>query len=260
VEIAGSSGKEVDTAWESVSGGEMIIELTETTIGRDKFSTSSPGHKTINEVTLRGAMTDGRKALCEWINDTVQGKPWKRMLTITELLSVDGAVKDGKQYIGDWAYPVRYKFPVLSVDKRAGNVEEEITYRWVREIRELPPRLIGIIDIPGAPVASSKAVAIGVEDMGMDVSLVAVTGDARNPSAVIVLPGGTGGELAEWLKKVQAGAQDRRTILVALLKNGKPTGQVLVLHDCFPTRMSVTNTAGNVMEEVSLKFIRVELK
>ena len=36
-------------------------------------------------------------------------------------------------------------------------------------------------------------------------------------------------------------------------------------YDCFPVRyvfprMSVTNTTGNVMEEVSLKFIRVELK
>lgn len=260
VDIAGCSTKEVDTAWESVSGGELIIELTETTIGSDKFQTTSPGHKTVSEITLRGAMTDGRKALCEWINDTVQGKTWKRMLTITEMLSVDGGVKDGKQYVGDKAYPIRYKFPVLSVDKREGNVEEEITYRWIREVPELPPRLRGVIDIPGAPVASRQAVAIGVEDMGMDVNLVAVTGDARNPSAVIVLPGGTGGELAEWLKQVEAGAQDHRTILVALLKNGKPTGQVLVLHDCLPVRMSVTNTTGNTMEEVTVKPIRVELK
>lgn len=38
VEISGSSGKEVDTAWESVSGGDMVIEHTETTIGADKFA------------------------------------------------------------------------------------------------------------------------------------------------------------------------------------------------------------------------------
>jgi hypothetical protein len=38
VEISGSSGKEVDTAWESVSGGDMVIEHTETSIGADKFS------------------------------------------------------------------------------------------------------------------------------------------------------------------------------------------------------------------------------
>ncbi|MCC7477894.1 FecR domain-containing protein [bacterium] len=34
----GSSGKEVDTAWESVSGGGMVIEHTETTIGSDRLA------------------------------------------------------------------------------------------------------------------------------------------------------------------------------------------------------------------------------
>lgn len=38
VEVFGSSGKEVDTAWESVSGGDMVIEITESSIGADKFS------------------------------------------------------------------------------------------------------------------------------------------------------------------------------------------------------------------------------
>ena len=61
-----------------------------------KFATTSPGHKSVGEITLRGAMTKERKALCQWVNETVDGKPWKRMLTITELLSVDGGVKDGK--------------------------------------------------------------------------------------------------------------------------------------------------------------------
>ena len=69
--------------------------------GGAKFSTFSPGHKTVSEITLRGAMTDGRKNLCTWINDTVNGKPWKQMLTITEMLSVDGGVKDGEQYFHD---------------------------------------------------------------------------------------------------------------------------------------------------------------
>src|SRR5712664_4267897 len=92
VDIDNAGGKDVDTAWESCSGGELIIERTETTIGSDKFHTHSPGHKTVGEITLRGAMTDTRAALCEWINDTVVGKPWQRTLTITELLSMDGDV------------------------------------------------------------------------------------------------------------------------------------------------------------------------
>lgn len=132
VDIANAGGKEVDTAWESVSGGEMIIELTETTIGGDKFKTNSPGHKTVGEITLRGAMTDGRKALCDWINETVEGKPWKRMLTITELLSVDGGVKDGKQYIYHDCFPCRYVFPRMTVTNTTGNVMEEVAIKPIR--------------------------------------------------------------------------------------------------------------------------------
>ena len=85
VDIVSAGGKEVDTAWESVSGGEMIIEHTDSTTGSDKFKTNSPGHKTVGEITLRGAMTDKRAAMCQWINETVAGKPWKRTVFITPI-------------------------------------------------------------------------------------------------------------------------------------------------------------------------------
>jgi YD repeat-containing protein len=62
--------------------------------GSDQFHTATPGHKYVDTLTLRGPMTAGRKALCTWITEVVQGKPWKRTWTITELLSVDGSVKD----------------------------------------------------------------------------------------------------------------------------------------------------------------------
>lgn len=132
VEIDGPAGKDTDTAWESVSGGALIIEHVETTIGNDKSHTNSPGHKSVGEITLRGAMTDKRAALCQWINDTVNGKPWKRTLTITELLSVDGGVKDGKQYIYFDCFPVGYVFPRMSVTHTTGNVHEEVRIKPVR--------------------------------------------------------------------------------------------------------------------------------
>lgn len=56
-------------------------------------------------------MTDKRAALCTWINETVSGKPWKRTVTITELLSVDGGVRDGKQFIYHDRFPSAYVFP-----------------------------------------------------------------------------------------------------------------------------------------------------
>lgn len=112
VDISNSLGKEVDTAWESVSGGEMIIELAETTIGSDKTKTNSPGHKTVGEITLRGAMTDGRQALCQWINETVNGKPWKRTVTITPV-NLDGTI--GETWIFEDCALTAYRMPRLGL-------------------------------------------------------------------------------------------------------------------------------------------------
>jgi len=132
VEITGTQGKEVDTAWESCHGGELMIEMTETTIGSDQYQTHSPGHRSVGEITLIGAMTDQRKALCQWINDTAGGKPWKQMVTITELLTIDGGVKPGKQYIYYDCFPTGYVFPRLSVTNHTGNVREEVRIKPIR--------------------------------------------------------------------------------------------------------------------------------
>lgn len=132
VEIDSAGGKDVDVAWESVAGGELCIECTDTTIGGDKFTTTSPGHKSVNSVTLRGAMTNKRAALCTWMNDTTSGKPWKRSMTVTELLSSGGSVKDGKSYTYFDGFPIRYKYPALSVTNTAGNVQEEIELKFLR--------------------------------------------------------------------------------------------------------------------------------
>lgn len=261
VEIAGQGGEEVDNAWESVAGGELLIELAESTIGGDQFKTRSPGHKSVGEITLRGAMTDKRAALCQWINDTVQGRPWKRSLTITELLSRDGSAKPGKTYTYFDCFPIRYTFPRLSVTNVTGNAPEEVVCRVVRWASDLPPRLVGAIEIPDAPIACEDALAIAVEDMAMDVNLVPLTGDARNPQATIFLPQGSASELKDWLRNVQAGTRDSRDVTVEL---GDPQrGRFLrriFLDDCYPVEHGVSEVGGRVMEEVTIKPIRLELQ
>jgi hypothetical protein len=115
VVIDGAGGKEVDTAWESVSSGELAADLAGGTINADKFQTASPGHKSVGEITLRGAMTDTRAGLATWINETVSGKPWKRNVSITAVLS-DGTVSETVTYIDCTisAYkPPRLALPLL---------------------------------------------------------------------------------------------------------------------------------------------------
>src|SRR6266852_2030815 len=82
VDIDGAGGKETDTAWESVHGGELIIEHVETTTGSDR-ETHAPGHRSVGEIVLSGAMTDKREALCQWINEPQKGRTSKRTVTIT---------------------------------------------------------------------------------------------------------------------------------------------------------------------------------
>ncbi len=114
---------ESDSQWESVSlAGEQIKAC--------KSGKSVEPRAGI--VVLRGAMTDGRKALCDWINETVEGKPWKRTLTITELLSVDGAGRDGRVFILHDAFPVAYRAEGLHKSKVVGNVMEEVAIKPIR--------------------------------------------------------------------------------------------------------------------------------
>ena len=71
VEIeAPDGGTDVDASWESVSGGE-------------KFVTTSPGHKSVGEITLRGAMTGSREGIEAWINEIAAGKTSTRTVSIT---------------------------------------------------------------------------------------------------------------------------------------------------------------------------------
>jgi len=129
VEITGTgSGTDSDSAWESCTGGSLNIEICESSTGSDQFHTSTPGHKYVEELTLRGPLTSGRKALCAWITETVQGKDWKRTLTITEI-TTDGS--DGKSYTYLDCFPTRYVFPSLSASG-TGNLYEEVAIKPIR--------------------------------------------------------------------------------------------------------------------------------
>jgi hypothetical protein len=263
VDIANATGKEVDTAWESVSGGEMIIELTETTIGADKFQTNSPGHKSVGEITLRGAMTDKRAAMCAWIQDAASGKEWRRNVTITENTNSPSAGGGtAKTYNYHDCFPTRYVFPKLSVYAQRGPVEEELTLRAVRD-PGLPPGTVGVLTIEGCPIASRGAVAVALDDRALDRDLLPQTNSMRSPSVTILLQPGTGSEIRDWVKAAFDKKSERKSASIVFKDRvGAERLRKIVLHDCMIESHveAVTNTTGNVMEEVALKPIRVELK
>ena len=135
VEIDGAGGKDQDVAWEHVSGGALIIENVETTVGADKFHTHAPGHKSVEDITLRGAMTDKRAALCQWLDDSqAKGPKPRRTVSITPLLLFRGeqVPRPGPTVVYGDCEIVGYTFPCLDARLPTGNVHEEVRIRPIR--------------------------------------------------------------------------------------------------------------------------------
>ncbi|MCB1185762.1 type VI secretion system tube protein Hcp [bacterium] len=71
VEISGAGeGTDVDSAWETCSGGALNIEVSDSSTGSDQFHTTTPGHKSV-QMTISSAQNGGRKQMLEWYKEMV---------------------------------------------------------------------------------------------------------------------------------------------------------------------------------------------
>lgn len=200
-------------------------------------------------------MTNTRGALCQWMNDTTHGKPWKRNVTVTELLSEGG---DGAVHRLEWALPRRYVFPRLSVYENHV-VEEQIVFEVIRANPDLAGARFAVIDIAGAPKASENALLMAIEDLNIDVARLEKEGNARSLTAKIAVRPGAGAELAEWLAGAEKGLPSGRLIQVALLTAGGAPLRTFNLIECFPVRFSEASR-GLAAETLTVKIGRIELK
>ena len=77
-------------------------------------------------------MTDKRAALCTWINETVNGKPWKRTVSITPML-LDGTVGETLILL-DCVITAYRPYLVLSQDPAnrcaGGPLSEEVRFTY----------------------------------------------------------------------------------------------------------------------------------
>ncbi|MHC4389986.1 MAG: phage tail protein [Planctomycetota bacterium] len=124
----GGTGTDVDSAWETCSGGALQIEVADASVGTDPYHETTPGHKYVDTLTLRGPLTSGRVAMCDWITKTLNGEEWKRTVTVSEILK-DGAA--GKTFAYEDCYPTRYVYPAFSASG-TGNLYEEINIKPIR--------------------------------------------------------------------------------------------------------------------------------
>jgi len=123
VTISGLDGtSEVDGDWETSNGGAIVLVAHEVIAEPDgRFATSSPGHKYVDTLTLRGPVTAGRKALCQWIMVAARGVDDRRTVTVREILK-DGSA--GKTYTYLDCFPTKYVFPSFSADSSEPLYEE----------------------------------------------------------------------------------------------------------------------------------------
>ena len=108
-----------------VTGGALRLEVTETTIGSDRFQTIALGHKTVD--TLKMRLVSASAFVTAWINDTVQGRPWKRQVEVTD--TAGGPIR-----IFHDAFPTRVTFlnPLLILDNGMAPAVLDISIKPIR--------------------------------------------------------------------------------------------------------------------------------
>jgi len=98
-------------------GGELIIELSEATIGADRFRTPSTGHKYTGIRARRGVT--GSKAFVDWVQKAAN------RVVVPQKIPLGGSVK-GKKYNYFDGFPVRY-VTAGSVTHATGNGQEAVS-------------------------------------------------------------------------------------------------------------------------------------
>ncbi len=139
--LTDGAGDSVTDTWDSWGGGEPMLILSELLNGA-QFRTNSPGHKTVGEITLRGAAWLSKKGYDYWLNKALAGAPWLSGPKGTEAGQVvlrfrkrpgpPNTAAPERTYIYHDCFPVRYVFPLLSVTNTTGNVMEEVSIKPIR--------------------------------------------------------------------------------------------------------------------------------
>ncbi len=99
-----------DDTVEGWSGGEPALIIT-SPFRNSRFHTETPGNKLVTDISLDLPDDGPSQVICDWVNAAVQGKPWKKSMSMVDLSPKGRPV--GKMYHYHECFPTRYVFPVL---------------------------------------------------------------------------------------------------------------------------------------------------
>jgi phage tail-like protein len=298
VEITGAgSGGDVDSAWETMSGGSLNIEVSESSVGTDQTHTTTPGHKYVDELTLRGPMTAASKAgrtgegTYEILENgagkfrvDLDGVPMRAVDAVSmEDLTIDIREDQADQRDEYRAYgPGDAHYGSVTIRSRVGKDSKELYQWWLdtsqgKNIRKSIS--VSLLNRAGEDARRYNFLECFPTTYRPFTELPGVAMEeivARCEGVEFASAGdGSGARkaLMEWLEGAVAeqpkgtnkstGEPWKRTVVVTeILKDGA-AGSTYTYGDGFPTRYVFPQLdsagTGNLYEEVNIKPIRLDL-
>jgi hypothetical protein len=120
----------IDSSWGEVRGGAVGTEMVEATVGNDGERRFTPGKQYVSDITLTGYMTSARRALIQWMSNSIAGVGDKLRADVTiRPKMVDGTPAPAHQY--EDSMITRIEIPRLTAGS-AEPIEEKVTFRPTR--------------------------------------------------------------------------------------------------------------------------------
>lgn len=291
------TGSDPDSAWETVSGGSLNIEVADASVGTDQSHQTTPGHKYVDTLTLKGPLTADRKmaklprqppggtVVSENSYEVLENGAGKFKIEIdgapvasanVESITMEDLVIDEREMTtgADWDYrvygPGDAHYGSITVRSRVGKDSKELYQWWLDSSQGKNIRKnISVIALKRDGSEARRynwieCFPVKYQPFVLDgSSKVAVEEITAQCTSVKFGAEGERKDLVEWLNSNVEGKDWKRTLTVKeILKDGSD-GKTFTYLDCFPTRyvfpqFSASGT-GNLYEEVSIKPIRLEL-
>lgn len=277
------SGSDVDSAWETCSGGSLNIEVADSSTGTDKAGATTPGHKYVDTITLRGPLTSGRKGNSEQLEPVTNGgasfaleiEGLRQVSLNVESITMEDLVIDEREMTtgADWDYrvsgPGDAHFGSITIRSRTSESKE--LYQWWLEAskgKDIRKHISVIIKKRDGSEARRynylECFPVSYMPHSLDQPGRPATEGVVARCDGLTLHGKDQEGLFDWISETLAGKEARRTLqLTDLLTEAGPGGG-FTYHDAFPVRyvfpaLQASGT-GNLYEEVHIKPIRLELK
>jgi|GEM_PF-1804530 phage tail-like protein len=300
VEITGAgSGSDVDSAWETASGGSLNIEIADASVGTDQTHTTTPGHKYVEELTLRGPLTAGRTAtgkgspnggrghlgVNEGSYEILENGAGKFKIDIqgaqtasanVESITIEDLVIDVREMTtgADWDYrvygPGDAHYGSITIRSRVGKDSKELYQWWLDTSRGKNIRKqISVIALrrDGSEARSYnflECFPTRYQPLVLDgTSRVSVEEVTAKCEGVDMKVDGNRQSMMDWITETVQGKEWKRNVTVTEITKDGSDGKTYTYIDAFPTRYVFpafsSSGTGNLYEEVTMKPIRLEL-